>query len=114
MVFVLFRLYLYSTSTGRVWMDGDHENKPKRRQTRRLNWALGMFFFRVLYILTNDFLFYLGCIYVLQAREWFGSTAITKTGPNDTRHIVWALGTMFFILIFFRAILYILTNEFLF
>src|ERR1700678_126639 len=60
-------------------------------------------FFRVLYILTNDFLFYLGCIYVLQAREWFGSTAITKTGPNDDRHVVWALGTMFFILIFFSC-----------
>src|ERR1700678_1818896 len=115
MVFVLFRLYLCSTSTGRVWMDGDHENEPKRRQTRRLNWALGMFvFFRVLYILTNDFLFYLGCIYVLQAREWFGSTAITKMGPNDARHVIWALGTMFFILKFFRAILYILTNQFLF
>src|ERR1700678_2511626 len=33
MVFVLFRLYLRSTGTGRVWMDGDHENGPKRRQT---------------------------------------------------------------------------------
>ena len=47
-------------------MDGDHKNGPKRRQTRRLNWALGMLFFFVffiLYILTNDFLFYLGCIY---------------------------------------------------
>src|ERR1700678_326431 len=105
MGFLLFRLYLRSTSTGRVWMDGDHENELKRRQTRRLNWALGMFFFRVLYILTNDFLFYLGCIYILQAREWFGLTAITKMGPNDARHVVWALGTMFFVLIFFRAIL---------
>src|ERR1700678_2339922 len=51
----------------------------------------------------------LGCIYVLQAREGFGSTAITKTGPNDARHIVWALGAMFLILFF-----YILTNDFLF
>src|SRR5271168_3983136 len=57
--------------------------------------ALGMFlfsFFRVLYILTNGFLFYLGCIYVLQAREGFGWTAMTKTGPNNARHVVWALG----------------------
>src|ERR1700679_1038251 len=30
------RLYLRSTSTGRVRIDGDHENGPKRRQTRRL------------------------------------------------------------------------------
>src|ERR1700678_850621 len=54
-----------------------------------------MFFFRVLYILTDDFLFYLGCIYFLQAQEGFGWTAITKTGPNDARHIVWALGTLY-------------------
>src|ERR1700678_3935098 len=99
MVFVLFRLYLRSTSTGRVWMDGDHENGPKRHQTHCLNWALGMFFFHVLYILTNDFLFYLGCIYILQAREGFGWTAITKTGPNDARHVAnWALGMFFFCL----------------
>src|ERR1700678_4158722 len=114
MDFVLFRLYLLSTSTGKVWMDGDHENGPKRRQTCCLGLGYVYFYFCVLYILTNDFLFYLGCIYVLQAREWFGSTVITKTGPNDARHVVWALGTMFFIIIFFHAILYILTNKFLF
>src|ERR1700678_2750680 len=101
MGFLLFRLYLCSTSTGRVWIDGDYENGPKRRQTRRLNWALGMFFFRVLYILTNNFLFYLGCIYFLQAQEGFGWTAITKTGPNDARHVVWALDTFFFFFFFF-------------
>src|SRR5271168_696335 len=79
--------------------------------------ALGMFlfsFFRVLYILTNGFLFYLGCIYVLYAQEGFGWMAITKTGPSDIRHVVWALGTIFLILIFFSRVLYILTNGFLF
>src|ERR1700678_1624566 len=70
-----------------------------------------LIFFRVLYILTNEFLFLLGCIHVLQAREWFGSTAITKTGPNDARRIVWALGI--FLFSFFR-VLYILTSGFLF
>ena len=36
MVFVLFRLYLCSTSTGRVQMDGDHENGFEQHQTHRL------------------------------------------------------------------------------
>src|ERR1700678_3073443 len=111
-------LYLHSTSTGKVRIDGDHENGPKRRQTRRLGLRCYVFYFyfyrAILYILTNEFLFELGCIYVLQAREGFVSTAITKTGPNDARHVVWALGAMFLILFYFRAILYILTNEFLF
>ena len=35
-------LYLRSTSTGKVRIDGDHENGPKRRQTHRL--ALGAMF----------------------------------------------------------------------
>src|ERR1700678_1357678 len=79
--------------------------------------ALGMFlfsFFRVLYILTNGFLFYLGCIYVLYAQEGFGWTAITKTGPNDIRHVVWALGTIFLIFNISSHVLCILTNGFLF
>src|ERR1700678_3815932 len=83
----------------------------------RVVWALGMFlfsFFRVLYILSSGFLFYLGCIYVLYAQEGFGWTAITKTGPNDIRHVVWALGTIFLIFNLFSRVLYILTNGFLF
>src|ERR1700678_2645828 len=71
-------------------------------------------FFLVLYILTNGFLFYLGCIYVLYAQEGFGYMAITKTGPNDIRHVVWALGTIFLIFNFFSHVLYILTDGFLF
>src|ERR1700678_439603 len=84
---------------------------------RRVVWALGMFlfsFFRVLYILTNGVLFYLGCIYVLYAQEGFGWTAIVKTGPKDIRHVFWALGTIFLIFNFFSCVLYILTNGFLF
>src|SRR5271168_619668 len=114
-----------------VRIDGDHENRPKRRQTRRLGLRYYVFYFNFFSCHSFEDL---GCIYVLQAREWFGSTAITKTGPNDARHVVWALGTMFFFFFFcvhffffifiifffffffffFRAILYILTNEFLF
>src|SRR5271163_4341307 len=55
------RLYLRSTSTGKVRIDGDHENGPKRRQTRRLGlrcYVFYFYFFRaILYILTNEFLF---------------------------------------------------------
>src|SRR5271155_430192 len=111
MIFCFIRLYLRSTSTGMVWIDGDHKNGAKRRQTCRL--GLRYYVFNFNFFSCHSFED-LGCIYVLQAWEWFGSTAITKTGPNDARHVVWALGTMFFIFIFFRAILYILTNEFLF
>src|SRR5271155_5494834 len=94
--------------------------KTGPKNIRHVFWALGTiflifnFFSRVLYILTDGFLFYLGCIYVLYAQEGFGWTAITTTGPNDIRHIVWALGTIFLIFNFFSHVLYILTNGFLF
>src|SRR5271168_1673467 len=91
--------------------------KTGPNNARRVVWALGMFlflFFRVLYILTNGFLFHLGCIYVLYAQEGFGWTAIMKTGPKDIRHVFWALGTIFLIFNFFSRVLYILTNGFLF
>src|ERR1700678_156652 len=111
-LFYLGCIYFLQAQEGFGWTA---ITKTGPNDARHVVWALDtFFFFCVLYILTNDFLFYLGCIYVLQAREWFGSMAITKTGPNDARHVVWALGTMFFIFIFFRAILYILTTEFLF
>ena len=40
-----------------------------------------------------------------------GWPTVTKTGPNDARRVVWALGM--FLFLFFR-VLYILTNGFLF
>ena len=44
------------------------------------------------------FLFYLGFIDVLDGRGGLGLVATVKTGPNDARHVVWALGTCFFLL----------------
>ena len=55
--------------------------------------------------------FVLFCIYVPQAQKGFGWTTMTKMGPNDARHVIWALGM--FLNYFFR-VLYILTNGFCF
>ena len=43
------------------------------------------------------------------ARDGFGWAAMMRTGPNDAKHVVWALGTFLkiFILPFF-----VLTNIF--
>jgi hypothetical protein len=62
---------------------------------RRVVWAEYVFLFyfsRIFYMLTNFFLFYLGCIYVLKARGGFGWEARTKTTPDV---VVWATGTCF-------------------
>ena len=60
-------------------------------------WPIGMYFFscnRVLWILTV-FLLYLGYIYLIIALGRLGRAAMTKTGPNDARCIVWPIGMYF-------------------
>ena len=54
------------------------------------------YFFRVSYILTNGFVFYLGSIYVRHARGGFGWAERTQTSPNDAYGVVGALGMFFF------------------
>ena len=51
---------------------------------------------------------YLGFINVLKGRGGLGWAATTKTGPNDARRVVWALGMSLFLL----CIFYLLTNDF--
>ena len=37
-----------------------------------------------------------GYIHLLKARGRAGRAAVTKTGPNDARCVVWAIGMCFF------------------
>ena len=60
-----------------------------------------MFFFL---ILTNVLL----CIGPVNYEIDMGSVATRKTGPNDARHVVWALGKSFF---FFDVFVFFNTNE---
>ena len=41
-------------------------------------------------------LLYLGSYYALQTRKGSGWVTMTKAGPNDTRHVIWAFGMLFF------------------
>jgi hypothetical protein len=94
----VFRFYL---STGRLREGGDHENRPKRRQTRCLGLSYVFFFhfFLVLLLLTTV----LGTIYL---REGLGKAAMTKTGPNDAFGVVWAIRKLFFL-----CCCYLLSNS---
>ena len=60
--------------------------------TRPLSMYLFLFlsFFVLFYIPTNV----LYCVY--EAQQVFGWAAMTKTGPNDARHVIWALSMYFF------------------
>ena len=62
------------------------------------------FFFFVLFYINGYFIVFIGCIYDLSERETVRTTGRIKTGPNDVRCIVWALGEFFCFL--FHVILY--------
>jgi hypothetical protein len=75
-------------------LGGDRKNGPKRRKTRRLGHRYVFFpFLRVLL----TFFVYLGSIHVVNERGGLCWAAIGKTGPNDARRVVWAIGMSFFI-----------------
>ena len=61
---------------------------------RHVIWALGEFFFFVLFYINGYFIVFIGCIYDLSKRETVRTGRI-KMGPNDVRRIVWALGEFF-------------------
>ena len=72
----------------------NEQNRPKRRQS--IVWALGKRFFNTLYgFFLYQLMFY--CLYIentgLEGKE---GSVMVKTGPNDARHVVWALGKLFF------------------
>ena len=43
----------------------------------------------------------LGATEVLNVQRAFWKATVTVTGPNDARHVVWALGEFFFFSLFF-------------
>ena len=55
-----------------------------------LKWALGEFFFFVLYYFILMDIVFIGCIYDLGKREMVRTMGRIKNGPNDVRHVVWA------------------------
>ena len=63
------------------------------------NWALGEFFFMFFMFFFGYLTIYIGTTDILKV--WCGSTrtraTTTTTGPNDARHVIWALGEFFFL-----------------
>ena len=50
---------------------------------------------------------YICSIYDIRERERVGRSGTTKTGPNDTRRVVWALGELLY---YYYFVLLILIN----
>ena len=49
----------------------------------------------LLFYINGYFILFIGCIYNLCKRETVRTTGRIKTGLNDVRHVVWALGEFF-------------------
>jgi len=75
---------------------GDEEIGPKRRQTRRLGPRSVYFSFNSYFLILTV---YLGCNLHNTRREKEWKAAMRKSGPNDARRVVWALGQFIFIFI---------------
>ena len=82
--------------------------KTGPNDAERVVWAIGKSFFllHVIFTLTNVLFIYIGCILrdTRQGARW--KVRMTRTGPNDTRRVVWATLVSFF---FFLLVLLILT-----
>ena len=76
--------------------DGDDHNRPKRRIWRRLGpRCVFIYFLSCFYGLTNFFFVLLRFYLRSTSMGGFGWVETTKTGPNDVRRVVWALGVCF-------------------
>ena len=51
--------------------------------------------FFVLFYINGYFIVFIGCNYDLSKRETVRTTGRIKTGPNNVRHVIWALGEFF-------------------
>ena len=65
----------------------------------------------MLFYINGYFIVFIGCIYDLGERETVRTTGRIKTGPNDVRHVVWALGEFF---CFFVSYYFILMDVLLY
>ena len=101
-IYYIYRFYLCFGGMRKDWVGSDYKNGPKRCQMHCLGTrCVHFFFFMFFYILTTRFILYIGSIHVLEACERAGWAANTKTGPNDARCVVWALGVFIFCLFVF-------------
>jgi len=55
-------------------------------------WAISKCFYFIFFLVLIKKKLYLGTMSVIKGRKGLGKTMMTKTGPNDARHVVWALG----------------------
>ena len=100
-----YRFYSCSKTTGRIRLGSDEKNRPKRRVLHHLGHRYVVFFLFMFYLF---FFVFLGSICVLKRRAGLGWAAMRKTGPNDAKHIVWAIG-----MFLFYSSCFLCTNYFL-
>ena len=86
-------------------MGGGDENRPKRCHTHRLDHRYIFFSFFDTNLFFNVYIGSLQVVYGLGGLHWMG---MTKSGPNDARCIVWAIGT--FLSFFFLILTYFIMS----
>ena len=57
----------------------------------------------MLFYINGYFILFIGCIYNLGKREMVRTMGRIKTGPNDVRHVIWALGEFCFVLFYING-----------
>ena len=79
---------------------------------RHVVWTLDeSFFFLSFFILFNTnnfFLVSIRSIYGIHKRERAGMPGMTKKGPNDVFHVIWAIGEVFFLSSYYLILMIIL------
>ena len=83
--------YLDTMQYGNRWKTMTMGNGPN--DTRHVVWALVGVFYCFPFIFLCEYMFY--CIFRFQHTMWYGDRWKAMTlgnGPNDARHVVWALG----------------------
>ena len=84
--------------------------KTSPNNTSDVVWAQVSFIYSpfILFDANKCFIVSTGCIYNICEREQVGRLETMKTGPNDTSHVVWALGESFLFPLY-----YLILNKFL-
>ena len=88
---------------GGCWKVGNDQNRPKQCETCHLGPRWVFLFIFMLFYINGYFIVFIGCIYNLSEREMVRTTGRIKTGPNNVRRVVLALGEFFCFFFFFSC-----------
>ena len=71
--------------------------------TFRVVWAISEFFFSLLFVFFIFTNYLTGINDILELRMYLWGATTKRTGPNDTKHVIWAISEFFFFFIIIRV-----------